>query len=214
MTYPGDDMDRTKIEECLAEVPAEIRSAVRPLDNDKAWAIYILLLKRQQMRFNEIKNEFNVRSSGDVDRYLKGLVNAGLVSKEARWLSEAGDNEVAYYAPTDLGRSLLSGLFQSVLPQARPAPHNPTARKEAPADGEYVGMYPDTTEDHSSILVCRDSPAGYRSGGVGRRRSRVITKRDRWRLKERLKRRRIGSRSPGGDYHSMGTTNTHCLNRG
>ena len=60
MTYTGDDMDRAKIEECLAEVPTEIRSAVRPLDNDKAWAIYILLLKQRQMRFNEIKNEFDV----------------------------------------------------------------------------------------------------------------------------------------------------------
>ncbi|NLB00391.1 MAG: hypothetical protein GX837_05405, partial [Methanomicrobiales archaeon] len=76
-------MDRAKIDECLVEVPAEIRSAVRPLDNDKAWAIYILLLKRRQMRFNEIKNEFNVKSPGDIDRYLKGLVNAGLISKEA-----------------------------------------------------------------------------------------------------------------------------------
>ena len=75
-------MDRAKIEECLAEVPAEIRSVVRPLDNDRAWAIYILLLKRRQMRFNEIKKEFSAKSPGDIDRYLKGLVTAGLVSKE------------------------------------------------------------------------------------------------------------------------------------
>ncbi len=193
MTYSGDDMDRAKIEECLAEVPAEIRSAVRPLDNDKAWAIYILLLKRRQMRFNEIKNEFSAKSPGDIDRYLKGLVNAGLISKEARRLSEVGDNEAAYYAPTDLGISLLSGLFQSIFPQAEPAPQNPTARKEAPGgDRDYVGIYPDATEDRSPVLVCRDSSTGYRSGGevAGRRQPCLVTKKERWRLKERSKRRR------------------------
>jgi len=205
MTYTGDDMDRAKIEECLAEVPTEIRSAVRPLDNDKAWAIYILLLKQRQMRFNEIKNEFDVKSSGDVDRYLKGLVNAGLVSKEARRLGEAGDNEAAYYAPTDLGRSLLSGLFQSVLPQARPAPHNPAVRKESSGDGECVSIYPDAIKDRSPALVCRDSSAGYGAGGVaGRRQPRVVTRRERWRLKERLKRRRAEPGSPGGDRRSTG----------
>lgn len=185
-------MDRAKIEECLAEVPAEIRSAVRPLDNDKAWAIYILLLKRRQMRFNEIKNEFSAKSPGEIDRYLKGLVNAGLISKEARRLSEVGDNEAAYYAPTDLGISLLSGLFQSILPQAEPAPQNPTARKEAPGDkNRDVGIYPDATEDRSPVLVCQDSSTGYRSGGVaGRRQPRLVTKKERWHLKERSKRRR------------------------
>ncbi len=206
MTYLGDDMDRAKIDECLAEVPAEIRSAVRPLDNDKAWAIYILLLKRRQMRFNEIKNEFNVKSPGDIDRYLKGLVNAGLVSKEARRLGEVGDNEAAYYAPTDLGISLLSGLFRSVLPQAESTPKNPTAREESSGDREHVGIYPDSTEDQSPLLVCRDSSTEYRSGGVvGRRQPRVVTKRERWHLKERLKRRRIGPGSAGKDCRSTDT---------
>jgi len=206
MTYSGDDMDRAKIDECLAEVPAEIRSAVRPLDNDKAWAIYILLLKRRQMRFNEIKNEFNVKSPGDIDRYLKGLVNAGLISKEARRLSEVGDNEAAYYAPTDLGISLLSGLFRSVLPQAESAPQNPIAREESSGDRERVGIYPDSIEDRSPLLVCRDPSTGYRSGRVvGRRWSHVVTKRERRCLEERLKRRRTRPGSPGGDRRSTGT---------
>lgn len=207
MTYSGDDMDRAKIDECLAEVPAEIRSAVRPLDNDKAWAIYILLIKRRQMRFNEIKNEFGARSPGDIARYLKGLVNAGLISKEVRRLSEVGDNEATYYTPTDLGKSLLSGLFGSVLPRAESAPQIPTARKAAPGDREHVGIYPDPIEDHSPALVCRDSSTGYRSGGiVGSRQSRVVTKRERRYLKERLKRRRTGPRSPAGDSRSTDTT--------
>ncbi len=205
MTYTGDDMDRAKIEECLAEVPAEIRSVVRPLDNDRAWAIYILLLKRRQMRFNEIKKEFSAKSSGDVDRYLKGLVTAGLVSKEARRLNEAGDNEAAYYAPTGLGISLLSGLFRSVLPQAESAPQNPTARKESSGDGECMGIYPDSIEDRSPLLVCRDSSTGYGAGGVaGRRQPRVVTRRERWRLRERPKRRRTGPESPGGDLRLTG----------
>ena len=171
-------MDRAKIEECLTEVPAEIRSAVRPLDNDKAWAIYILLLKRRQMRFNEIKNEFNVKSSGDIDRYLKALVNAGLVSKEARVLNELGDSEKAYYSPTRLGKTLLHGLFQSILPQPQSAPSTLTFRTGSRRDEGYVTIYPDEIEDQASTLLCRDPSTGYGSKGGARRKRLRATSRD------------------------------------
>ncbi|KUL02303.1 MAG: hypothetical protein XE10_0737 [Methanoculleus marisnigri] len=162
-------MDRAKIEEYLAEVPAEIRSAVKPLDNDKAWAIYILLLKRQQMRFSEIKSEFNVKSSGDIDRYLKTLVNAGLVSKEARKLSELGNSEKAYYSPTNLGKSLLHGLFQNILPQARSAPQDRNFWTEV-LNREYVAFYPGETEDRESNLLYRESSMGYKSKRITERK--------------------------------------------
>ena len=171
-------MDRTKIEEYLAEVPAEIRDAVRPLDNDKAWAIYILLLKRKQMRFSEIKNEFNARSSGDIDRYLKALVNAGLVSKEARVLNELGNREKAYYSPTSLGKSLLHGLFQSILPQPQSAPSTLTFRTGSRRDEGYVTIYPDEIEDQASTLLCRDPSTGYGSKGGARRKRLRATSRD------------------------------------
>lgn len=162
-------MDRTTIEECLAEVPAEIREAVRPLNNDKAWAIYILLLKRKQMRFNEIKKKFRARSSGDIDRYLKALVNAGLVSKRARVLDDLGDKERAYYSPTGLGKSLMRGLFEGILPQ--PAP----ATLEVGAGGDEDKRYYD---DRVPTLSCQEPFAVYGPGNHGRRKRWGTTGRD------------------------------------
>ncbi|NLM30458.1 MAG: hypothetical protein GX216_08565 [Methanomicrobiales archaeon] len=162
-------MDRTTIKGCLAEVPAEIREAVKPLNNDKAWAIYILLLKREQMRFNEIKKEFRARSSGDIDRYLKALVNAGLVSKRARVLDDLGDKERAYYSPTGLGKSLMHGLFESVLPQ----PASPDLEVSAGRDGDK-GYY----DDRVSALSCQEPFAVYGPGTRGRRKRWGTTGRD------------------------------------
>jgi len=165
-------MDRTTIKECLAEVPVEIREAVRPLNNDKAWAIYILLLKRKQMRFNEIKKEFRARSSGDIDRYLKALVNAGLISKRARVLDDLGDKERAYYSPTGLGKSLMRGLFEGVLPQPTPA------ALEIGAGGHGDKGYKASYEDRVSTLSCQEPLAGYGPGIHGRRKRWGTTGRD------------------------------------
>lgn len=112
-------LDRDAIERYLSEVPLEIRNAVKPLDNDKNWAIYIALLKHQQMRYKDIKEVFSATSSGDIDRHLKSLSAAGLIAKEARKIEELGDLEKSFYCPTVLGKSLVRALFKGVLPQPR-----------------------------------------------------------------------------------------------
>jgi len=112
-------MDPQKVEEYLSEIPFEIRNAIKPLNNDKIWAILIALLKNEEMRFGEIKSAFSTRSSGEIDRYLKQLTAAGLVEREARRVEELGDNERSYYCPTNLSRSLVNALFVSILPHPR-----------------------------------------------------------------------------------------------
>ena len=89
------DLDRNKmdpniINKCLSEVPYEIRNAIEPLHTDKAWAIYIVLLKNEELRFTDIKNAFNVDSSGDIDKYLKLLSEAGLIEKYTKSLKDMG----------------------------------------------------------------------------------------------------------------------------
>lgn len=112
-------MDPQKVEEYLSEVPFEIRNAIKPLNNDKIWAILIALLKNEEMRFGEIKSALGTQSSGEIDRYLKQLTAAGLVEREARKVEELGDKERSYYCPTNLSRSLMSALFVSILPHPR-----------------------------------------------------------------------------------------------
>ena len=108
-------METEKVNEYASEVPFEIRNAVRPLDNDKSWAILVALLKHDRMRFGELKETFNARSSGEIDRYLKALIAAGLVEKRAERFKDIGSAEKLFYYPTPLSKSLVKALFQGML---------------------------------------------------------------------------------------------------
>jgi len=110
-------MDQERINILLAEVPIEIRNAVKPLDNDKAWAILIALLKEEEMRFSELKKTFNAQSPGDIDRYLKNLTAAGLIEKRPKYIKDMGSSEKTYYHPTELCKSLIRSLFDGLLIQ-------------------------------------------------------------------------------------------------
>ena len=107
-------METEKVNEYASEVPFVIRNAVRPLDNDKSWAILAALLKHDRMRFGELKETFNARSSGEIDRYLKALIAAGLVEKRAELFKDVGSAEKIFYYPTALSKSLVRALFQGM----------------------------------------------------------------------------------------------------
>jgi DNA-binding HxlR family transcriptional regulator len=107
-------MEAERVNEYISEVPFEIRNAVKPLDNDKTWAILIALLKHDRMRFTELKETFNARSSGEVDRYLKALIAAGLVEKRSVLFKDIANAEKIYYYPTPLSKSLIRALFQGI----------------------------------------------------------------------------------------------------
>lgn len=99
------------------KVPPEIRSAVAPLSSDKAWAVFAALLTHESMRFTEVKSLFGTDSSGDISRHLKALTTAGLIERRAPTFDALGDLASSVYVPTALGRSLMRGLYTSVLPQ-------------------------------------------------------------------------------------------------
>lgn len=108
-------MDPEKVSLYLAEVPFEIRNAIKPLSNDRAWAILIALLTNDNMRFNELKKAFGAESSGDIDRHLKLLIAAGLVEKRVMLFKEIDSVEKTSYYPTPLSKSLIKALFQNIL---------------------------------------------------------------------------------------------------
>lgn len=109
-------MDQAAVDRHLAKVPSVIVNAVAPLGDRKCWALYIALLDNDEgLRFNQLKEIFNAESP-EISRSLKSLANAGLITKRARCLTDVGNNEVSYYVPTVLGKSLITSLYKGLLP--------------------------------------------------------------------------------------------------
>jgi predicted transcriptional regulator len=109
-------VDQTEVDKYLAKVPSVVINAVAPLGDRKCWALYIALLDNDEgLRFNQLKEIFKAQSS-EISRSLKSLANAGLITKRARCLSDVGNNEVSYYVPTILGKTIIKSLYQGLLP--------------------------------------------------------------------------------------------------
>jgi len=161
-------MDRNVIDRYLGEVPYQVRLAVKPLSNDKSWAILIALLKDGDMRFSDIKRTFGADSSGDIDRILKQLLQAGLITKQATNCDELVDTARSMYRATTIGAAVVLSLNRALSPgshhtmdiqQDQHIASRPTVQGE-------VGV-PDNLKGHvqaripSSCPCIRESPAGY-----------------------------------------------------
>lgn len=109
-------MDRSVIEQYLAEVPYQVRLAVKPLSNDKSWAILIALLKDGDMRFSNIKRKFRADSSGDIDRILKQLIQSGLITNQVSNYDEIFDNTKSMYSATPIGAAVVHSLNRALSP--------------------------------------------------------------------------------------------------
>lgn len=110
-------MDDHIIEPYLDMVPYEIRDAVMSLSNTKKWAIFIILVKEGEMRFNKIKEHVGSDKSPEIDRALKALIKGGLVEKVAHDPAEIGNLHKSYYAASEMGRRFigcLGDMFSSV----------------------------------------------------------------------------------------------------
>jgi len=108
-------LDKLVTDSLLSEVPSEVFDAISPLSNKNSQAIFIALLKKEQMRFGELKDLFHVKYSEDINSPLKALVKAGLVSKRAEYAEDIGDNEIAVYCPSFMGKALMRALYRSVM---------------------------------------------------------------------------------------------------
>ena len=109
-------MNETILEQHISKIPSVIINATAPLGNQKAWAIFIALLERDEgLRFNQIRELFEAEPP-EVARALKVLTNAGLVSRQARSLDDVGNAEASFYVPTTLGKTLIAALYRGLLP--------------------------------------------------------------------------------------------------
>jgi len=109
-------MDPEVILRYCNKIPREIRNAVAPLSTEKSWAIFSLLVELGPLSFTEIKKQFHTTSSGDITKFLKLLVNAGLVGQRVNSCRDLGDRAKSFYKVTNLGEALLKGLYENLLP--------------------------------------------------------------------------------------------------
>ena len=108
-------MKKEAVDLYLSEIPFEIRNSLKPLSKDKAFAIYIAILKNDELRYNQIKECFSTSSSGEIDRYLKELSRAGLVKRISKNMDDIGVQEKAYYQSTNVGKKLIRGILDELL---------------------------------------------------------------------------------------------------
>lgn len=161
-------MDPEVIARFCEEVPSEIRDAITPLKDEKAWAVFIALLKNGPMTFGQIKNTFGTDSSGDIDKYLKSLKRGGLIVKQASEISAIGDPLRSMYTPTIIGRSLMKAFFDGLIPHPKPSEDIPRLTSASwqeegyrvetvSAGGVY---YLDMVKESSQIGAAGSVPAG------------------------------------------------------
>jgi len=108
-------LDDEMVNLLLSEVPSEVFDAIKPLSNRNNQAIFIALLKKEKMRFGQLKNLFKVENSEEINHPLKALVKAGIVSKEAEYVEDIGNTEIAVYCPTFMGKSVMRSLYKGVM---------------------------------------------------------------------------------------------------
>ena len=144
-------MDAEKIKEYLSEVPFEIRNAIKPLDNDKTWAILIALLKNERMRFTDLKSAFKTDSSGDIDRYLKLLITAGLIDLRVEVFKDITHTERSEYYPTEMSKSLIRALFRGILIQ--PEEHRYRSSVVRSKQFRYQVVHPRGVGNYSTQVI-------------------------------------------------------------
>ena len=98
----------------LEMVPDELREITMELSDDKHWALYIALLKNEEMTFTEIKTEFGEHPQ-TLSNILKDLARGGLVIKKAKSLDEMTDRSKSYYVPTEAGELFIECLMDNMV---------------------------------------------------------------------------------------------------
>jgi DNA-binding transcriptional ArsR family regulator len=110
------------ISEYAGEIPKEVKSIIKALDDDVRLATIVALMKNTKMSFSELKNLFNLNSSS-LSYHLTLLQNGGLV---INFLELKGESH-SYYSVTDLSKSILESLIDIVGNLSRSLTPQPTA---------------------------------------------------------------------------------------
>jgi predicted transcriptional regulator len=99
-----------KVLRIAKEIPVEIRSVIKGLNDDARLAILLLLMKNGKMTFTELKNSLNLNSSS-LSADLSLLQDGGLVANFLEWKNKS----YSYYIITNLAKSVLRSLFDTVV---------------------------------------------------------------------------------------------------
>jgi ferritin-like metal-binding protein YciE/DNA-binding HxlR family transcriptional regulator len=92
------------------EIPEEIKYVVKGLDDDIRLAILILLMKNEKMAFTQLKNSLGINSSS-LSLALSILQDGGLVKNLMEW----NHKSYSYYVITNLAKSILQSLFDTIV---------------------------------------------------------------------------------------------------
>jgi ArsR family transcriptional regulator len=104
-------MKNDKVSQYASEIPREIKSTIKALDDDTRLAIIVALMKNGRMTFTDLKKTFEVNSSS-LSHHLTLLQNGGLVDNSLE-ISKKGSH--SYYSTTDITESVLKSLFDTIV---------------------------------------------------------------------------------------------------
>ena len=105
--------------ECSDKMPVEIRNAIKKLNTDLNWEIYMMVCFEGKLYYDQIRDRLNIDSS-KMHKSLNALADGGLISERIEKLSDITNHKKKFYTSTTLGRDLLNKFYETI----------PTAKKE------------------------------------------------------------------------------------
>jgi DNA-binding transcriptional ArsR family regulator len=106
-------MKRKLYEKYSEEIPSEATQIISSLCDPKRRAILVLLSKHGELSFSEIQNELAM-SKLTLNYHLKDLYSRGLTDHYFR--HELGNQKYSYYSITALGKRVLFGIVNALIP--------------------------------------------------------------------------------------------------
>jgi DNA-binding PadR family transcriptional regulator len=114
-------------------IPHEIRNAIKSLNDEVSWGIYLYLATKGTSSFSDISKKFESNSS-TTSYQLKKLLKGGLI--ECRLEKEPGKNTYSYYTLSNTGKSLLEMICNMIKEKVSSiGHHNKMAAKKKPVKG-------------------------------------------------------------------------------
>jgi DNA-binding HxlR family transcriptional regulator len=101
----------TKVEDCIKEIPEELRTAIKALASDYRLAIFVTLRRHEELSFSDVQGELGI-DKGMLNYHFKKLTQSGLVHHYFK--HELGAEQYSFYALTQFGQSFFENL-QSFL---------------------------------------------------------------------------------------------------
>jgi DNA-binding transcriptional ArsR family regulator len=98
-----------------SEVPDEIKSVVKGLDNEVRLAIIVALMKHGKTTFSDLKHLLELNSSS-LSNHLSILQDGGLIKNVLEW----NENSYSYYMTTEIAKTILQRLFDAITPSPKP----------------------------------------------------------------------------------------------